>query len=55
MSDLRRELIETGVLKVSGDALVFIQDYFFSSLSNVAGVVLERTANGRIEGKIIRM
>ncbi len=51
MSVLRRELMETGVLVESGDALVFTQDYFFNSPSTAAGVVLGRTANGRIEWK----
>ncbi len=51
MSVLRRELMETGVLADTGDALVFTQDYFFNSPSTAAGVVLGRTANGRIEWK----
>lgn len=51
MSVIRRELQETGVLKVNGDAFVFSQDYFFNSPSTAAGVVLGRTANGRIEWK----
>lgn len=51
MSVIRRELLETGVLKDDGAALVFTQDYFFNSPSTAAGVVLGRTANGRIEWK----
>jgi len=51
MSVLRRELLETGVLVDTGDMFVFAQDYFFNSPSTAAGVVLGRTANGRIEWK----
>jgi hypothetical protein len=51
MTVIRRELQETGVLKDDGDAFVFTQDYFFNSPSTAAGVVLGRTANGRIEWK----
>ena len=35
----------------AGDALVFAQDYAFSSPSTAAGVVLGRSANGRTEWK----
>ncbi|MDK9718257.1 MAG: GIY-YIG nuclease family protein [Trichlorobacter sp.] len=51
MSILRRELLETGVLIDTGNMFVFAQDYFFNSPSTAAGVVLGRTANGRIEWK----
>lgn len=51
MSVIRRELIETGVLKDAGEAFVFAQDYFFNSPSTAAGVVLGRPANGRTEWK----
>lgn len=51
MSVLRRELLESGVLLDTGDMFVFAQDYFFNSPSTAAGVVLGRTANGRIEWK----
>jgi len=51
MSVIRRDLLESGVLVDHGDAFVFTQDYFFNSPSTAAGVVLGRTANGRIEWK----
>lgn len=47
--DLRRDLIDSGVLVPSGDALRFTQDYSFSSPSAAASVVLGRAANGRTE------
>lgn len=51
MSVLRHELLASGVLKDIGPAYLFTQDYFFNSPSTAAGVVLGRTANGRIEWK----
>ena len=49
LKELRAALIENGVLKASGNDYVFAQDYVFSSPSTAAGVVLGRSANGRIE------
>ncbi len=51
MTELRTALLKNGVLKPSGKDLVFTQDYLFSSPSTAAGVVLGRTANGRVEWK----
>jgi hypothetical protein len=51
ISDKRKDLLELGVLKLEGDALVFTQDYLFDSPSTAAGVLLGRSANGRIEWK----
>ena len=51
LSDLRAALAEQGVLLRREDHLVFSQDYEFNSPSTAAGVVLGRSANGRIEWK----
>lgn len=48
-SDLRRDLLESGVLVPNGDHLSFKQDYLFKSPSVAAAVLLARSANGRIE------
>jgi hypothetical protein len=45
----RRSLVENGVLRLDGARYVFDQDYVFSSPSTAAGVVLGRSANGRVE------
>ncbi len=49
LSELRRSLVENGVLKLDGDYYVFSQDYLFSAPSTAAGVILGRSANGRLE------
>ncbi len=49
--DLRRALVEKGVLTDSGDVYRLAQDYSFNSPSTAAGVLLGRSANGRIEWK----
>ena len=49
IKELRTALIENGVLKTSANGYRFTQDYSFSSPSTAAGVVLGRSANGRIE------
>jgi hypothetical protein len=49
--ELRIELKERGVIKVEGNALVFTQDFSFSSPSTAASVILGRAANGRTEWK----
>jgi hypothetical protein len=51
MSAIRRDLENQGVLVRTEDAFVLAQDYIFNSPSTAAGVVLGRTANGRIEWK----
>lgn len=49
LKELRGALVDNGVLKKSGEGYAFTQDYLFSSPSTAAGVVLGRSANGRIE------
>jgi hypothetical protein len=51
LSQQRRELITAGVLERRGEGLIFTQDYRFNSPSTAAGVLLGRSANGRIEWK----
>ncbi len=51
LSELRRSLVEQGVLKDERSVYRFTQDYTFSSPSTAAGVILARPANGRIEWK----
>ena len=51
LAGIRRALPAQQVLVPAGDALVFAQDYAFSSPSTAAGVVLGRSANGRTEWK----
>lgn len=51
LSELRRSLIEQGVFEDAGDVYCLTQDYTFSSPSTAAGVLLGRSANGRIEWK----
>jgi len=47
----RRSLLEKEILKQDGDHYVMTQDYTFASPSTAAGILLGRTANGRIEWK----
>ncbi len=47
----RRELFDQGVLTDAGEFLELTQDYEFNSPSTAAGVMLGRSANGRIEWK----
>ena len=49
LSAMRRGLVDNGVLRADRDRYVFAQDYLFASPSTAAGVVLGRSANGRIE------
>lgn len=49
--ELRAELKERGVIKLEGNALLFTQDFSFSSPSTAASVILGRAANGRTEWK----
>lgn len=51
MTTLRNDFVEQGVIVESGQNLAFTQDQVFSSPSTAAGVILGRTANGRIEWK----
>jgi hypothetical protein len=51
LKDLRKTLLEKGVLKQNGPVLLVTEDYAFNSPSTAAGVLLGRTANGRIEWK----
>jgi hypothetical protein len=51
MSNLRRVLVEKGVFIDDGESYRLAQDYSFDSPSTAAGVLLGRSANGRIEWK----
>lgn len=51
MTTLRNDFIQQGVIVENGKHLVFTQDQVFSSPSTAAGVILGRTANGRVEWK----
>jgi len=51
LSNLRCSLVEQGVLIDRGDYYELSQDYTFNSASTAAGMVLARSANGRIEWK----
>ncbi len=55
---LRRKLLDSGVLALAAGHLVFTRDYTFFSPSTAAGVILGRTANGYIcwadmEGRLL--
>lgn len=49
LKELREELVRQGVLTANAGVFVFTQDYTFASPSMAAGVLLGRSANGRIE------
>jgi hypothetical protein len=51
MSTLRKDLQAQGVIVDNGQQYVFTQDQVFNSPSTAAGVILGRSANGRIEWK----
>jgi len=51
LRELRSALLTNGVLQKVADGYVFSQDYVFNSPSTAAGVVLGRSANGRLEWK----
>jgi hypothetical protein len=51
MSTLRKDLLEQGVISVSGNVFGFNEDYVFNSPSTAAGVIQGRTANGRRDWK----
>lgn len=54
LSELRRQLVERGVLVVEGDGLAFTQDYRFTSPSKAAGVLVGSSANGLQAWKDLR-
>ncbi len=47
LHELRKQLLDKGVLTMDGDHLVFTQDFRFASPSTAAGVLVGRAANGR--------
>jgi len=51
MSTLRKDFLEQGIIAENGAHYTFTQDQVFNSPSTAAGVILGRTANGRIEWK----
>lgn len=51
LTDLRQALLTQGVLEDSGATYRVTQDYTFNSPSTAAGVMLGRSANGRVEWK----
>ena len=51
MLDMRGTFVKSGVLQDEGAVYRFSQDYEFDSPSTAAGVVLGRSANGRLEWK----
>lgn len=48
---LRDELLDSDTVQKSGEKLVFVSDYLFSSPSAAAAVIMGRSANGLIEWK----
>lgn len=46
-ASLRTALMDSGVLRLNGDCLVFTSDYAFPSASSAAAVVIGASANGR--------
>lgn len=51
LTEMRRALLEKGVLKEDGPIYVLAQDYTFASPSTAGGVLLGRSTNGRLEWK----
>lgn len=51
LANLRQTLLKKGVMAETGPTFRFVQDYTFGSPSTAAGVLLGRSANGRIEWK----
>lgn len=51
LSDIRNSLLGRRILVPNGESLRLTQDYTFNSPSTAAGVLLGRSANGRIEWK----
>lgn len=50
-ASLRKRLLETGVMLIEGDTVVFQRDHLFRTPSGAAVALLGRTANGWIEWK----
>jgi hypothetical protein len=51
LSNLRKALVEKGILIQEDKVLIFTEDYSFNSSSTSSGVILGRRANGWIEWK----
>jgi len=51
VTEMRKNLIEKGILKQEGSLLIFTEDYLFNSPSASAAVILARHANGWTEWK----
>jgi hypothetical protein len=51
MKEMRQSLVKSGVFVPNGNTFLMAEDYTFSSPSTAAGVLLGRSANGRIEWK----
>ncbi|GAB3883984.1 DUF4357 domain-containing protein [Spirosoma agri] len=51
LKQLRTKLVAEGKLVQKDEAFVFTEDFFFSSPSTAASVVLGRSANGQMEWK----
>ncbi len=51
--NMRKRLLESTVLKIEDNVMVFVSDYLFGSPSAAAGAVLARRANGWVEWKYI--
>ena len=51
ISNLRKDLLDQGVIVNNGQTLTFAQDQVFGSPSTAAAVILGRSANGRTEWK----
>ena len=53
LRELRKQLLDKGVLSPDGDHLLFTQDYRFASPSTAAGVMVGSAANGRVAWKSV--
>ena len=51
LSDLRKALLNQGILADAGDTYQLVQDYWFTSPSTASGVMLASASNGREEWK----
>ena len=51
LSELRKALLNQGILEATGTTYRLVQNYFFSSPSTASGVLLGRASNGRTEWK----
>lgn len=50
--NIRKKLMDEGVITVNNETLIFSQDYEFTSPSTAASIVMGRNANGLVEWKI---